>query len=278
MEVARRFSHLRFAVPMLTLVALGYLATEARAQETIKPGTKITPQNAELVKDRVSPGVYWRVRNGMLMTIVPTGQIDWPPPYREATEKYSGQVRLAPNHTSLQGYVAGQPFPLIDPNDPDAAVKIIWNVMFRPMWTDDFDARYFGCVEVMRALGNPTRKSITSSSGITALITRSDAQKWIPCRSIPISSNPTSCFGCARSRGFLRKICAARVSSGIAMGVPASPTTPGRIRRKPADCAGSTKRSWAMPPARCSSTPMTPRVTIRKWRTTNIDFSANARC
>ncbi len=48
-----------------------------------------------------------------------------------------------------------QPFPLIDANDPDTGVKIIWNVMFRPMWTDDFDARYFECVEVYESLGHP---------------------------------------------------------------------------------------------------------------------------
>jgi hypothetical protein len=94
-----------------------------------------------LIKDLVAPGVFWRAKNSMVMNIVPTGRIDWPPPYREATEKYSAQVRLAPNRLSLQGYVAGQPFPLIDPNDPDIGAKLIWNVMFRPMWTDDFDSR-----------------------------------------------------------------------------------------------------------------------------------------
>src|SRR5580698_7592213 len=141
---------------MVTLIVVGVSGIVSADQ--IKPGTKITPANAELVKDLVSPGVYWRAKNGMVMNIIPTGRIDWPPPYREATEKYSAQVRLAPNHLSLQGYVAGQPFPLIDANDPDTGVKLIWNVMFRPMWTDDFDSRYFGCVEVYEALGNPYKE------------------------------------------------------------------------------------------------------------------------
>jgi len=141
---------------MVTLIVVGVSGIVSADQ--IKPGTKITPANAELVKDLVSPGVYWRAKNGMVMNIIPTGRIDWPPPYREATEKYSAQVRLAPNHLSLQGYVAGQPFPLIDANDPDTGVKLIWNVMFRPMWTDDFDSRYFGCVEVYEKLGNPYKE------------------------------------------------------------------------------------------------------------------------
>ncbi|MFZ0659075.1 MAG: DUF1329 domain-containing protein [Candidatus Binataceae bacterium] len=125
------------------------------ADAQVKPGDFITPANASKVKDLLSPGEYWRVANGMSMKIVPTGRIDWPPPYKEATEKYSSQVRLAKNGLSMVGYVAGQPFPIIDDNDPNAAIKIMWNMDFRPMWTDDFDARYFGCVEVYEKLNNP---------------------------------------------------------------------------------------------------------------------------
>jgi hypothetical protein len=55
------------------------------------------------------------------LKIAPTDRIDWPPPYRETTEKYSAQVKLSPDHRnrSLIGYVAGEPFPLLDPNDPE---------------------------------------------------------------------------------------------------------------------------------------------------------------
>jgi len=96
----------------------------------VKPGDYITVDNAPKVKDLVSPGVYWRVQNGMTMKIVPTERIDWPPPYKEATEKYASQVRLTTDRRSLVGYVAGQPFPLLDPNDPDVATKIVWNYFF----------------------------------------------------------------------------------------------------------------------------------------------------
>lgn len=74
------------------------------------------------------------------MKIVPTERLEWPPPYREATEKYSFQVSLAPDGT-LKNYLAGQPFPLLDPNDPEIAHKVIWNFSFRPSFTDDFDLR-----------------------------------------------------------------------------------------------------------------------------------------
>ncbi|MGH7863954.1 MAG: hypothetical protein ACREQB_03120, partial [Candidatus Binataceae bacterium] len=63
--------------------------------EEVKPGEKITTANAYKVKDLVSPGNYWKVANGMTMEIAPTEHLDWPPPYREATEKYSAQVQLS---------------------------------------------------------------------------------------------------------------------------------------------------------------------------------------
>ncbi len=118
------------------------------ASAEVRPGDVITPDNAFKVKDLVSPGVYTRVLHGMTMRIVPTTRIDWPPPYKEATEKYSEQVRLTPDHRSLVGYVAGQPFPLLDPNDPDVANKIMWNYFFKPIATDDFDLRYFDAESV----------------------------------------------------------------------------------------------------------------------------------
>ncbi|HYR80404.1 MAG TPA: DUF1329 domain-containing protein, partial [Candidatus Dormibacteraeota bacterium] len=70
---------------------------------------------------------------------------DWPPPYKEATEKYSSQVRLSKDGRTVVGYVAGEPFPLVDVNDPDVATKIAWNNVFRPIFTDDYDLRFYDC-------------------------------------------------------------------------------------------------------------------------------------
>jgi Protein of unknown function (DUF1329) len=123
----------------------------------VKPGDFINQANASKVKELVSPGVYARILHGMSMKIVPTERIDWPPPYKEATEKYSAQVRLSPDRRSLVGYVAGQPFPLIDPNDPNAGTKIMWNVSFRPISTDDYDLRFFDCESVYWGLNKPRR-------------------------------------------------------------------------------------------------------------------------
>jgi len=120
----------------LVLFVLSFYASAT----VVKPGDLITPENGLLVQDLVSPGNFFLVKQGMRMNIVPTERIEWPPPYKEATEKYSSQVSLNSDGT-LKNFQAGQPFPLIDPNDPEAARKVIWNFSFRPGFTDDFDLR-----------------------------------------------------------------------------------------------------------------------------------------
>src|SRR5580693_1127558 len=149
----------RFSIwrPLAIALALGAGLTffGAPAAADVKPGDFITSENADKVKDLVSPGVLWRVQRGMTFKVVPTERIDWPPPYREATEKYSSQVRLSDDKDSLIGFVAGQPFPLLDPNDPDIANKIMWNYYFRPISTDDYDLRYFNGESVYTGLNKP---------------------------------------------------------------------------------------------------------------------------
>jgi hypothetical protein len=119
-------------------MAFASLAVPANAQ--VKPGDVITPGNASKVEGLVSPGNFILVKQGMMMKIVPSGHLDWPPPYKTATEKYSPQVSLT-SKGDLANYVAGLPFPLVDVNDPQAATKIMWNFTFRPQYTDDVDAR-----------------------------------------------------------------------------------------------------------------------------------------
>jgi Protein of unknown function (DUF1329) len=147
----RRLSAL-VTVTVLALVA-GLWPSPTLAQ--VKPGDVITAQNADKVKDLVSPGVYYMVKHDMRMHIVPTERVDWPPPYKEATEKYSAQVRLSADYRSLVGYVAGQPFPLVDINDPHAAQKLIWNNVFRPITSDDYDLRFYDCQSEYIRPGRP---------------------------------------------------------------------------------------------------------------------------
>ncbi len=131
------------------------LAVPALAQ--VKPGDLISANQAYKVKDLVSPGVYYKVVRGMTMKIAPSERVDWPPPYRDATEKYADQVRLSPDGRTVENYVAGQPFPFLDVNDPNVATKIIWNNVFRPIQTDDYDLRYFSCDNEYEGLNRSRR-------------------------------------------------------------------------------------------------------------------------
>jgi hypothetical protein len=126
---------------ILSVVALPLIWTPACAD--VSPGDKITAENMDKVKDLVSPGLAWCIKHGFPITIVPTKHIAWPKAYEEATERYSGQVKLRPDGLEVLNYVAGQPFPSIDPKDPQAALKIIWNYYYQFLTTDDVDLRNF---------------------------------------------------------------------------------------------------------------------------------------
>jgi uncharacterized protein DUF1329 len=133
--------HSSRSLSLSLVVSLTLCASSAAA--AVKPGDVITAQNLDAAGDMISPGVKWCVRHGMAIHVVAPEEIPLPKPYLEATEKYSQQVQLTDNGLKLQNYVAGFPFPRIDVNDPQAALKIMWNYEYKPFVTDDGDARNF---------------------------------------------------------------------------------------------------------------------------------------
>jgi len=124
-----------FATATLLAAALS-IALPAPVAAQVKPGDKITRSEAERVKDLVSPGIYWAVENGMDIDVIPYKKIPEPKIYSEATEKYSGQVELTEDG-SVENWAAGRPFPVIDSNDPKAALKLMHNFEKSFYWTDD---------------------------------------------------------------------------------------------------------------------------------------------
>jgi hypothetical protein len=128
-----------------TVVAvMAVLVAGVPARGDVVPGDRITEANIDKVKDLISPGMEWCIKHGFPLTIVETKHIEWPRAYKEATEKYSGQVKLSADGLNLQNYVAGAPFPSIDPKDPQIALKIMWNYDFGFVnGIDDTDLRNF---------------------------------------------------------------------------------------------------------------------------------------
>ncbi|HKD66958.1 MAG TPA: DUF1329 domain-containing protein [Candidatus Binataceae bacterium] len=106
--------------------------------ESIAPGTKITIGNWQQYQRFMSVGLrsiisqkyFWKVPADAVLEVSPTVKIGLPRKYREDTEKYHNQVKLVPQGSggySIAGYVAGLPFPDIDPKDAQAGVKLIYN-------------------------------------------------------------------------------------------------------------------------------------------------------
>ncbi len=136
---------LRALVPAFFVLALvGALVSGARtASADVKPGDVIGKNDSDKVKDLVSPGLIWCIKKGWPMKIVETKHIEWPKAYKDATEKYSGQVKVAADGLNIEGYVAGLPFPKLDANDPQVATKVMWNYEYKWQATDDVNARNF---------------------------------------------------------------------------------------------------------------------------------------
>lgn len=129
---------------LLAAIVLSSLTSLAPAAAEVKPGDVITKEDADRVHDLVSPGVEWLVRRGMSMKIIAHEKTDDPPAYKAATEKYSAQVKLRPDGVLDEStYVAGRPFPIIDLNDPQAAIKIMYDFERTRYFTDDLTARLF---------------------------------------------------------------------------------------------------------------------------------------
>src|SRR4029453_15626420 len=128
------------------LAAIGAVALAIVGDPTwaeLAPGTVINKGNADQVKDLVSPGIMWCIEHGLVLKIAPYKKIEWNPPYKEATEKYAGQVKLAADGRSIQGHVAGMPFPKADAKDPQGAPKKLYNSEYKPFIPDGQDLRNF---------------------------------------------------------------------------------------------------------------------------------------
>lgn len=97
----------------------------------LAPGTTISKDSWEAAKDYLPPEILERIQQGELsFAIQETTDLPVSDAYIEATKKYAEQVRISENG-ELEGYVAGLPFPVLDPHDPQAGLKAAWNIRHR---------------------------------------------------------------------------------------------------------------------------------------------------
>jgi Protein of unknown function (DUF1329) len=118
------------------VVAQGLLT---EPQGTIAPGTKITMQNWQQYKRFMADGMVglfegkysYKMPKDVEIDVGPPIHIVAPSTFRQATEKYSRQVRVVhlPNgHNDVANYYAGEPFP--DPSGPDKGYKILADLWY----------------------------------------------------------------------------------------------------------------------------------------------------
>ncbi|HYC53927.1 MAG TPA: DUF1329 domain-containing protein [Candidatus Binatia bacterium] len=131
---------LKVLIVLLASAVLLPIAVAADAQTAggaePKPGEKIDKTNVDKYASFISPGVKASVENGSELLVVPYQKIPVPKAYVAATEKYSAQATLD-ERNDLKNWVAGRPFPIVDPNDPKAAVKVMWNFGRTSYFSDD---------------------------------------------------------------------------------------------------------------------------------------------
>jgi Protein of unknown function (DUF1329) len=125
-------------------MALVLSALAASVHADVAPGDKIDATNVAKAKDLISPGLEWCIKRGFPITVVESKRVEWPKAYKEATEKYAPQVKLSTDGLTVSNYVAGQPFPNLDPKDPQFALKIMSNYEYGFVnGLDDTDLRNF---------------------------------------------------------------------------------------------------------------------------------------
>jgi hypothetical protein len=111
--------------------------------QDLKPGEVIGPNNWKKIEGMVVGYYLQRIKEGQTILIGAPPKISLLQDFLKATGNYSGQAKINAQD-GLDGYVAGQPFPSVDPQDPKAGLKIMYNFYWRWLGDDAISARVAG--------------------------------------------------------------------------------------------------------------------------------------
>jgi hypothetical protein len=131
------------------------IGSEGSGLGQVKPTDIITKDNLAQAAELLTPATLWMVARGMSMTIRETQKVEWPQAYKEATDKFSHQVKLSADGREIYNYVAGAPFPSLDLNDPLAGFRIMWNYEQNPYIIDNVGTEFIN--ELVNSSGEVQR-------------------------------------------------------------------------------------------------------------------------
>jgi hypothetical protein len=116
-----------------------WVAMSKHQRATIEPGTTITVKNWRQYEQFMPLGMielfeghrFWKMPQNVEIDVGPTVMYPLPKGYVDATEKYSGQVRvlhLHNGHNEITNYVGGEPFPR--PEEPEKGYKLLVDLWY----------------------------------------------------------------------------------------------------------------------------------------------------
>src|SRR5437867_4881937 len=98
--------------------------------EGITPGMKIDKSNCQVAQEVLPPEIFKYLQAGdFAITVQETTDMPLRQEYIKAALEHYGKAELGDGE--LGGYVAGLPFPLLDPQDSRAGEKVAWNHRYR---------------------------------------------------------------------------------------------------------------------------------------------------
>jgi hypothetical protein len=118
------------------------------ARAELKPGDVLGRDNWQEAKGLLPDAVLHRFRDGQYQAPVVAlpEQLRWGTKFTSASEANAGKFEvdgdgslIDPRTGSYPAFLYGYPFPAIDPKDPQAAVKVIYNFSYALMQPDDAD-------------------------------------------------------------------------------------------------------------------------------------------
>ncbi len=121
------------------VLATGLIFGTSAMAEEVPEGTVISAKNlgallektfeGETIQSLIPEHFQWQIREkGLTMKLAHAKPHPKDPKWVAATNQNVDVVTLDDASNQVNGWVAGAPFPVIDPDDPKAGVKVMWNM------------------------------------------------------------------------------------------------------------------------------------------------------